>query len=100
MKIEILSFAGCPHREPTLERVREVLAASGVDAELAEVEVRDAAEAARFRFPGSPTVRVDGRDIEGDPGDDGGDEGALSCRLYGASGTPPRALIEEAIRRA
>lgn len=64
MKVEILYFAGCPHREATLERTLQVLSALGVEAQVSELEVRDGADAARLRFPGSPTVRIDGADIE------------------------------------
>lgn len=98
VKIEILSFAGCPHREATVERTLEVLSALGADAEVIEVEVRDGAGAARLCFPGSPTVRVDGVDIE--PGAEVRGHDALSCRMYGASGIPPRELLVQAIAGA
>ncbi len=98
MQIEILYFAGCPHRDATVARTREVLAALGAEAKLREVEVRDGAEAARLRFPGSPTVRVDGADIE--PGAEARAQDALSCRMYGGSGVPPRELLANAIAGA
>jgi hypothetical protein len=98
VKIEVLYFAGCPHREATVRRAHEALAALGAEAELREVEVRDAADAARLRFPGSPTVRVDGADIE--PGAEARAHAALSCRLYGGSGVPPADLLMDAISRA
>lgn len=95
MKVEILYFAGCPHREATVERTLEVLSALGAKAEVTEVEVRDGADAARLRFPGSPTIRIEGVDIE--PGAEARPADALSCRLYGGSGTPPRELLAAAI---
>jgi hypothetical protein len=98
VKIEVLYFAGCPHREATVERTREVLAALGAEVEVREVEVRDSADAARLRFPGSPTVRVDGADVE--PGAEARAQDALSCRMYGGSGVPPRDLLVEAIAGA
>lgn len=98
MKIEILSFAGCPHGPATVERTREVLAALGAAAEIVEVEVRDGAHAARLRFPGSPTVRVDGVDLEPDAERNPAD--ALSCRMYGSSGVPSRELLANAIAAA
>jgi len=64
--IEILSFAGCPHREATHDLVLDVVAALGVEADVRAVEVRDAEAAARLGFPGSPTVRIDGIDLEPD----------------------------------
>ncbi len=98
MKVEILYFKGCPHREATVERTLEVLSALGVEAELSQLEVRDGADAARLRFPGSPTVRVDGVDIQ--PGAEACGQDALSCRIYGGSGVPPRKLLVDAIARA
>ena len=62
----------------------------------------DPDEAARLRFPGSPTVRVDGRDVDPaylDPGDY-----TPRCGLYwtaqGLRGVPERAWIESALRAA
>ena len=60
-----------------------------------EVEVRDEADAERLRFIGSPTIRVDGADIEPDAGTR--TDFALSCRLYEGSGVPPRELLEAAL---
>ena len=91
MKVEVLYFTGCPHYEPTAELVREVITTLGVSAELTETEVTDSAQAERLRFLGSPTVRVDGADIE--PTADDRNEYGLGCRLYGTSGVPPRELL-------
>jgi hypothetical protein len=66
--------------------------------ELREVAVATGAEAERLRFPGSPTVRVDGADIE--PSSAGRGGYALGCRLYGGSGVPPRELVAAALRAA
>lgn len=75
-----------------------MLSALGAEAEVSEVEMRDGADAARLRFPGSPTVRVDGADIE--PGAEARSSDALSCRMYGGAGVPPRELLVDAIARA
>src|SRR5437867_2485040 len=64
MRVEILYLAGCPNHPPAVGRVLEVLQAEGVSAELVEVEVKDAATAGETGFPGSPTIRIDGRDVE------------------------------------
>jgi len=98
VKIEIITFAGCPHSEATLQRTLEVLSALGANAEVGEVEVRDDVDAARLRFPGSPTIRIDGVDIE--PGAESRSPGVLSCRMYGGSGVPSRDLLAGAIARA
>ncbi len=66
MRIEILYSEGCGHSGSTLALVREVLDELGCEAEIRELRVADPAEAERLRFLGSPTVRVDGVDVEPD----------------------------------
>ncbi len=93
--IEVLYFEGCPNREPTLSLASEVLDQLGLRDEVREVEVRTPEDAARLRFLGSPSVRVDGKDIE--PGAENRKEYALSCRIYGDSGLPPKELLVAAL---
>ncbi len=95
MTIEVLYFEGCPHLEPTLSLAHEVLGELGLDTEVREVEVRTPEDAERLRFLGSPSVRVDWKDIE--PGAASRTEYALSCRLYGDSGFPPKELLVAAL---
>ncbi len=96
--IEILYFDGCPNREPTLDLAREVLGELGLKAEIREVRVETAEAAERERFLGSPSVRVNGRDIEPDARERG--DFALSCRVYAGGGVPPRELLVAALREA
>jgi hypothetical protein len=81
-----------------VERVRDVVQAKGLDAEIYEVEVRSEAEAQRLRFLGSPTVRIDGMDIEPSAPDQ--TEFSLSCRMYGGSGIPASEIVARALSRA
>ena len=62
--VEILYFDGCPHHEQTTSRVERVAAELGLRPEIRLVKVADAEAAARQRFLGSPTVRVNGEDVE------------------------------------
>ncbi len=94
LRVEVLYFEGCPNHAPTVARVREVMAECGISAELDEVEVRDAAEAERLGFLGSPSVRINGVDVEPDEAEDR--EIGFGCRLYGGSGLPSRELLVEA----
>jgi hypothetical protein len=64
MKIEILYFDGCPNHKPAVERVRQVLAEEGLSAELLEVNVSELSIAQKVGFLGSPSIRVDGLDVE------------------------------------
>ncbi len=63
-KVEILYFEGCPNHRPAVECVHEVLRQEGLSAEVQELEVPDAEAAQRFRFLGSPSIRVNGVDVE------------------------------------
>lgn len=97
--VEVLSFEGCPHGELALELARRVVGESGADAEVREIEVSDAEEALARHFLGSPTIRVDGRDVE--PGADERDAYALSCRMYrtesGMAGLPDEEWVRVAL---
>ena len=97
MQVDILYFDGCPNRQPTADLVRDVVRTLGVYATIREVEVRDAADAARLRFFGSPTVQVNGQDVELAVGSRV--DYSFSCRMYGRSGSPPRALVEQALQQ-
>ena len=98
MRIELLYFGGCPTYRNAAEDVRRVLAETSVEAELELVEVNSDEEARRLGFPGSPTLRIDGRDPFPVPERD---EGGLTCRVYatpeGMKGTPTAAMIREAL---
>jgi hypothetical protein len=79
MHVELLWWEGCPSSEEAIGLVRKQMGAAGLDPGSLEVrEVRDEAQAQRERFPGSPTVRVDGTDAI-DPRDA---PIGLTCRVY------------------
>ena len=102
MKIEILYFAGCPNHHPAIARVTDILRQEAVTAELVEIEVKDASTAQQVEFLGSPSIRIDGRDVE---------LAARSSRAFGFScrtyfdegrraGVPPAAWIRAAVQEA
>jgi len=62
--IEVLTFDGCPHAAATRELIGRVAAELEAQADVVVVDVPDQAAAATHRFLGSPTVRVDGRDMD------------------------------------
>jgi hypothetical protein len=101
-QIEILSFEGCPNREHAIQLVSETLAAAGADADVRVIDVPDAESAERTRFLGSPTIRVDGRDIE--PGADERNDFVRSCRVFrterGLTGEPDPRWLREALAAA
>lgn len=102
MIIDVLYFEGCPNRAPARELVERVLSEHGLTAEIRDIEVTDAADAQSKQFLGSPSVRVDGLDV--DPSAAGDDRFGLMCRVYRrydvASGIPPREMIENALMTA
>jgi hypothetical protein len=102
MKVEMLYFQGCPHHEPALERVRNVLAAEGITADVLQIEVPNARAAESLRFLGSPSIRINGIDVEGLAPLTGAV--GLTCRAYlhGSvrEGVPPAEMIRRAIRNA
>ena len=100
--VEILYFDGCPNHEPVRALVEKVAAELRVQPEIELVHVSDADSAARLRFLGSPTVRVDGVDVE--PGAETRGDFVFSCRVYrserGFSGRPSEEWLREALAEA
>ena len=100
--VEILYFDGCPNHEPALALVERVDRELGTDAEVRLVQVVDQRTAQRLRFLGSPTIRVDGIDI--DPQTEQRTDYALSCRVFttehGRAGQPDERWIRDALTNA
>ena len=97
LQIEVLYFENCPNHLPTVERINAVLREEGWRADVQEVPVSDLQTAQRVNFLGSPTVRVDGIDIEPEALDSR--DFGLMCRRY-ADGVPSDELIRAAVRSA
>jgi hypothetical protein len=101
-RVEILYFDGCPNHEAARGLVERVARELQVEPQIDGVQVPDATAAARLQFLGSPTVRVDGRDIE--PGADERGDFVFSCRVYrsdrGFSGQPDARWVREALSKA
>jgi hypothetical protein len=101
-RIEVLYVHDCPHYTGTLALVERVRAALGIDADLRTTLIGDHDAAERARFPGSPTVRVDGRDV--DPAAAATRAPSLACRLYrhehGLAGQPAERWIRDALLAA
>ena len=96
MRVEVLIFKGCPHANAAIELVREVVAnlAPGASVDLLNVDTPE--RAGELGFLGSPSVRINGEDIERRETS----QGALCCRTYFGNGVPPKWLIEAGILRA
>lgn len=64
MKIEILMSPGCGHGARALELLEEVVQRHAPGAEVEVISVATREDAVRLGFPGSPTIRVNGVDID------------------------------------
>jgi hypothetical protein len=99
VRIDFLFWRECPSHPEARELLSAVLEERGVEADVVEREVHTREEAEELAFPGSPTIRVDGRDV--DP-DGAGARPLLTCRIYHlpdgrVSPVPSREQLEEAI---
>src|SRR5262245_56090310 len=62
--VDVLYFDGCPNVDVAMDHARKAVAAVGNGAEVRLVRVEGDEEAVRQQFLGSPTVRVDGLDVD------------------------------------
>ncbi|MBI4731516.1 MAG: thioredoxin family protein [Chloroflexi bacterium] len=98
MLIELLYFDGCPSWQDGLENLKAALSSEGLQAEIRLVRVESNADAARLKFLGSPSFRVDGMDLYPEERN----RYNMSCRVYatpqGIKGAPTAAMLRERLR--
>ena len=98
-RVEILYFEACPNYEGARALVERIAAELDVEPEIHMVEVPNAGAVVQQRFLGSPTVRVDGRDVE--PGADERSDFVFACRVYrierGFSRQPDERWVRDAL---
>jgi arsenate reductase len=93
----VLAFDGCPHAEAATQLAQAVAARLGPGITVDRVDVDTPERAAEVGFLGSPSIRVNGLDVERTKTS----TGALCCRTYdGGLGVPPEWLVEAAVLRA
>lgn len=100
--VQVLYFEGCPNHDAFLPRLHALMDSAGVAAEVELRRVEDVEAAERERFLGSPTVRIDGEDV--DPGAGERTDFGLKCRLFatpdGVRGLPPDEWVLAALQRS
>ena len=102
-RVELLFWDGCPSHPQALAELRATMAELGLDPDTILVrEVDSEGRADRERFVGSPTIRVDGEDVDPPPGDE---PVGLTCRVYRRrdgrySPTPDPAIVRAALENA
>ena len=94
IKIEVQYFNGCPNSEEMLKTVKKIVekAEYEIDFEKLLVESQEAAE--RYKFRGSPTILINGKDVENLPENP---TPSLSCRYY-PNGLPITSDIEKVLK--
>ncbi len=97
MKIEILYFSDCPNYSPTLTLLEQVLRAENIQSDISKIKVAGQDAARDLQFIGSPTIRIDGLDIEPEARTVAAT--GLACRRYNG-GVPSQAMIRAALREA
>jgi hypothetical protein len=100
-RVEILVIDGCANAEPARELVERIARELGIEADIRLVTVPDNEAAEQARFLGSPSIRVEGQDIE--PGAENRGNYVVACRVYrtptGFSGQPAETWLREALTR-
>jgi len=100
VKIEVLYVLDCPHYPAAMAELKSILAVERISAQISEVLIASARMAEALKFRGSPTIRINGRDIAGESE---AQHFAVSCRLYPGEkhpGVPPAQMIRRAVREA
>lgn len=103
IKIDFLFWKECPSYPKAWERLNQVLEAKRIIPEIQQIEVRTDEEAKQYSFPGSPTIRINGVDIDPQGAQD--QPLGLSCRIYWddskrAGPLPSEALIRKALEKS
>src|SRR4051812_17781149 len=102
MRVEFLYWDGCPSHPQALRELRAVMSELHLDPDAVEVRAVDTDAAADAeRFTGSPTIRIDGDDVQ----DPGAEPVGLTCRVYHlrdgrVSPTPDPDDLRDALHRA
>jgi len=100
--VEVLTILDCPNRDGAISLAERVCDHLDSAAEVRVIDIADQPAAEQARFLGSPTIRVDGRDIE--PGAERHEEYVHACRLYQVGhslrGLPDEDWLRQALRTA
>jgi hypothetical protein len=102
VEVSILFIKGCPGCIYTAKYVKDILADGAIDAEINLIQIDNDEDARQLHFIGSPTVRVNGMDVE--TGFSHAKDYGVRSRIYNVegnqSGYPSKSMIRSAIKRA
>ncbi|HHV75078.1 MULTISPECIES: DF family (seleno)protein [Thermoanaerobacterium] len=101
MEISFLYFEGCPNSDSALKLLKEVLSEKNIKDDVDIIKIESQEDAYRYNFLGSPSIHINGEDIEKERRND---EPLYGCRVYKVngrnSGVPPKEMISKAIDEA
>ncbi len=102
MKIDFLYYEDCPSHDDALERLKKVIDEQCIEADISVRKVETEQQAQEWKFVGSPTIRIEGRDID-PPASDA--YYGLTCRAFRLengriSPLPSEQMIREALKMA
>ena len=93
MKIELLYFEGCPNHELAEDRLKQALQGEGMNINFQKINVKSLEMATLIGFCGSPSIRINGKDLEGR------NDVSYFCRIYQNDGITEGAPSVDFIRR-
>lgn len=95
VRVELVYFDGCPSWEAAWSELGHAIAAIRLPVDVRLVNLEDLPPYRRYGFAGSPTIRVNGRDLDGYDG-----EPVLACRRYSGNdgrGWPSQQQLREVL---
>ena len=102
VRVEVLARPDCPNLPTTLALIERVAWEERIPVKVERVTITSEANARRRCLLGSPTVRVNGRDVE--PGAERRTDFGLGCRVYrterGLAGWPDEHWLRTALLSA
>lgn len=98
IRIELRYFEGCPSYKTAWSDLLDVITESGIDACIRPVNVDSPERAETLGFAGSPSITIEGKDLEGYRG-----PSVMACRVYRENegrGWPSKALLKQRLKEA
>lgn len=103
MKIRLFHNTACHAWQKAGSELKQALKTAGIQADYQVVLIKSQAEAEKYKFPGSPTIQIDGKDI--DPAAAQATQFSVeACRPYFWQGKaydfPPAEMVVSALKSA
>ena len=98
IEIDLLYFDACPSYKTAWQVLIDVISEHHLETVVKPININTIDKADSFHFAGSPTIKVNGKDLEGYQG-----AGVMACRVYeenGNKGWPSKGLLEKRLLEA